>query len=177
MGKQGREEGGVATKHRAHPAQKVKVTLFDHLILCGRSFCAPPCVTSHISHNVTPCVTPIRYGRPDASLAEVEAAARAANAFDFITNLPDGFDTLVGRGEWRGEGRERGGSGAGGRGNGERLYTVGRGKWRGARRRGRGGGERKGEEEAAVGSGKRAGGKWGKGANAVRCWAALTPPT
>ncbi|MBX5481715.1 MAG: ATP-binding cassette domain-containing protein [Myxococcaceae bacterium] len=38
----------------------------------------------------------IRYGRPDASDAEIEAAARAANAHDFITGFPDGYRTLVG---------------------------------------------------------------------------------
>jgi ATP-binding cassette subfamily B protein len=38
----------------------------------------------------------IRYGRPDASDEEVEAAARAANAHDFISELPDGYETEVG---------------------------------------------------------------------------------
>ncbi len=38
----------------------------------------------------------IRYGRLDATDAEVEAAARAANAHDFIAALPDGYDTPVG---------------------------------------------------------------------------------
>jgi ATP-binding cassette subfamily B protein len=38
----------------------------------------------------------IRYGRPDASDAEVIEAARAANAHDFITGFPDGYDTMVG---------------------------------------------------------------------------------
>ncbi|MFM7204812.1 MAG: ABC transporter ATP-binding protein [Myxococcota bacterium] len=38
----------------------------------------------------------IRYGRPDATLAEVEAAARAANAHDFICSFPEGYKTLVG---------------------------------------------------------------------------------
>jgi ATP-binding cassette subfamily B protein len=38
----------------------------------------------------------IRYGRPDASDAEVEAAARAAFAHDFIVALPDGYRTFLG---------------------------------------------------------------------------------
>jgi len=38
----------------------------------------------------------IRFGRPDATEAEVEAAARAAAAHDFIAALPDGYDTYVG---------------------------------------------------------------------------------
>ncbi len=38
----------------------------------------------------------IRYGRLDASQAEVEAAAQAANAHEFITRMSDGYDTLVG---------------------------------------------------------------------------------
>ena len=38
----------------------------------------------------------IRYGRPQASLAEVQAAARAAYAEDFICELPLGYDTDLG---------------------------------------------------------------------------------
>ncbi len=38
----------------------------------------------------------IRYGRPDATDEEVEAAARAANAHDFISALPEGYATEVG---------------------------------------------------------------------------------
>jgi subfamily B ATP-binding cassette protein MsbA len=38
----------------------------------------------------------IRYGRLDASEAEVIEAARAANAHDFIDRLPDGYQTLLG---------------------------------------------------------------------------------
>lgn len=38
----------------------------------------------------------IRYGTPDATLADVIAAARAANAHDFVCRLPHGYDTVVG---------------------------------------------------------------------------------
>ena len=38
----------------------------------------------------------IRYGRLDASDAEIETAARAANADDFIRAFPEGYDTVVG---------------------------------------------------------------------------------
>lgn len=38
----------------------------------------------------------IAYGRPDASAEDVEAAARAAQAHGFITDLPEGYDTVVG---------------------------------------------------------------------------------
>ncbi len=38
----------------------------------------------------------IRFGRPDATDAEVEDAARAAAAHDFLTALPQGYDTFVG---------------------------------------------------------------------------------
>ncbi|XID94379.1 ABC transporter ATP-binding protein [Paenibacillaceae bacterium WGS1546] len=37
----------------------------------------------------------IRYGRPDATNAEVEAAARSVRAHDFIADLPNGYDTEV----------------------------------------------------------------------------------
>ncbi|MEN9840914.1 MAG: hypothetical protein RL376_714 [Verrucomicrobiota bacterium] len=38
----------------------------------------------------------IRLGRPEATPAEIEAAARAAYAHDFIKNLPEGYETVVG---------------------------------------------------------------------------------
>ena len=38
----------------------------------------------------------IAYGKPSAKMADVEAAAKAANAWSFISKLTDGLDTLVG---------------------------------------------------------------------------------
>lgn len=38
----------------------------------------------------------IRYGRPDASFEEVQEAAKEAEIYDDIMNMPDGFDTYVG---------------------------------------------------------------------------------
>ena len=38
----------------------------------------------------------ISYGRPDAEMDEIVAAAESAAAHDFIVSLPDGYDTLVG---------------------------------------------------------------------------------
>lgn len=40
----------------------------------------------------------IRFGKPDASNDEIEAAARAAEIHDFITSLPDGYETRAGEG-------------------------------------------------------------------------------
>jgi ATP-binding cassette subfamily B protein len=39
----------------------------------------------------------IRYGRPEANEDAVLAAAKAAQAHDFISSFPDGYDTLVGQ--------------------------------------------------------------------------------
>lgn len=38
----------------------------------------------------------IAYGRPDATPAEIEAAAKAAEAHDFVMALPDGYESIVG---------------------------------------------------------------------------------
>jgi ATP-binding cassette subfamily B protein len=40
----------------------------------------------------------VRFGRPDATDEEVEAACRLAQADDFVRALPDGYDTVVGEG-------------------------------------------------------------------------------
>jgi ABC-type multidrug transport system fused ATPase/permease subunit len=37
----------------------------------------------------------IAYGKPTATMAEIREAAAAANAHDFITSLPDGYQTQV----------------------------------------------------------------------------------
>ena len=49
----------------------------------------------------------IAYARPAATEAEIEAAARQANAHDFISHLPDGYDTQVGERGLRLSGGER----------------------------------------------------------------------
>ena len=49
----------------------------------------------------------IAYARPEASDAEVEAAARAANAHDFITRLPEGYATSAGEAGTRLSGGQR----------------------------------------------------------------------
>ncbi len=38
----------------------------------------------------------VAYGHPEASLEQIIAAAKAANAHDFIVGFPDGYDTMVG---------------------------------------------------------------------------------
>ncbi|MDQ3605780.1 MAG: ATP-binding cassette domain-containing protein, partial [Gemmatimonadota bacterium] len=38
----------------------------------------------------------IAYGRPEAAQAEIEAAAQAANAHEFIAEMPQGYDTVLG---------------------------------------------------------------------------------
>lgn len=40
----------------------------------------------------------LRWGKPDATQEELEVAARAAEAHEFICSLPAGYDTLLGRG-------------------------------------------------------------------------------
>lgn len=49
----------------------------------------------------------IAYGRPEASIEEIIAAARAADAHEFIAALPDGYDTRVGENGLRLSGGQR----------------------------------------------------------------------
>ena len=49
----------------------------------------------------------IKYGKPDATMDEIIAAAKAANAHDFIMRLPEGYETLVGIGSRSLSGGER----------------------------------------------------------------------
>lgn len=51
--------------------------------------------------------TNLTYARPDATQAEIESAARAANIHQFITELPDGYDTVVGERGYRLSGGEK----------------------------------------------------------------------
>jgi ATP-binding cassette, subfamily B, bacterial len=49
----------------------------------------------------------LRYARPEASDAEIEEAARAAQIHDLIAGLPDGYDTMVGSRGYRFSGGEK----------------------------------------------------------------------
>jgi ATP-binding cassette subfamily B protein len=51
--------------------------------------------------------TNLTYARMDATQAEIEAAARAANIHTFIMELPDGYDTIVGERGYRLSGGEK----------------------------------------------------------------------
>ena len=53
---------------------------------------------SSIRRHLLPAVADnIRYGRPDATPEEIVAAARLANAHDFIVRLPNGYETDIGQ--------------------------------------------------------------------------------
>jgi ATP-binding cassette subfamily B protein len=60
---------------------------------------------THLFHDTIR--TNLLYARLDASQAEVEAAARAANIHDFIMGLPDRYDTIVGERGYRLSGGEK----------------------------------------------------------------------
>ena len=60
---------------------------------------------THLFHDTIR--TNLLYARLDATQAEIEAAARAANIHDFIMGLPDGYDTIVGERGYRLSGGEK----------------------------------------------------------------------
>ncbi|GAB4573514.1 MAG: ABC transporter ATP-binding protein [Anaerolineae bacterium] len=60
---------------------------------------------THLFHDTIR--TNLLYARMDATQDEVEAACRAANIYDFIMGLPDGFDTIVGERGYRLSGGEK----------------------------------------------------------------------
>jgi ATP-binding cassette, subfamily B, bacterial len=49
----------------------------------------------------------LRFAKPDADDAEIEAAARAAQVHGLISSLPDGYDTVVGERGYRFSGGEK----------------------------------------------------------------------
>nr|MDQ3958594.1 ATP-binding cassette domain-containing protein [Actinomycetota bacterium] len=49
----------------------------------------------------------LRYGNPDATEAEIEAAARAAHIWERVAEMPDGFDTVVGERGYKMSGGEK----------------------------------------------------------------------
>lgn len=60
---------------------------------------------THLFHDTIR--TNLVYARLDATQAEIEAAAKAANIHDFIMELPDGYDTIVGERGYRLSGGEK----------------------------------------------------------------------
>jgi ATP-binding cassette subfamily B protein len=60
---------------------------------------------THLFHDTIR--TNLLYAKLDATQAELEAAARAANIHDFIASLPDGYDTIVGERGYRLSGGEK----------------------------------------------------------------------
>jgi len=60
---------------------------------------------THLFHDTIR--TNLLYAKLDATQAELEAAARAANIHDFVVSLPDGYDTIVGERGYRLSGGEK----------------------------------------------------------------------
>ena len=53
-------------------------------------------VNIHVAETRDQAIDNIRYGWLEAKLSEITAAAKAANAHDFIARLPNGYDTIIG---------------------------------------------------------------------------------
>ena len=60
---------------------------------------------THLFHDTIR--TNLTYAKMDATQAEIETAARAANIHDFVAGLPDGYDTIVGERGYRLSGGEK----------------------------------------------------------------------
>jgi len=85
---------------RFYDVQKGRITIdgidvrdLDKTVLrrnVGVAFQMPILFTGTIRENIC-------YGRPEATDEEVEAAARMAQAHDFIVEMPDGYDTVLGQ--------------------------------------------------------------------------------
>jgi len=60
---------------------------------------------THLFHDTIR--TNLTYAKMDATQAEIESAARAANIYDFVAGLPDGYDTIVGERGYRLSGGEK----------------------------------------------------------------------
>ena len=60
---------------------------------------------THLFHDTIR--TNLLYAKLDATQAELEAAARAANIHDFVVSLPEGYDTIVGERGYRLSGGEK----------------------------------------------------------------------
>ncbi|MBL8723852.1 MAG: ABC transporter ATP-binding protein [Planctomycetes bacterium] len=84
---------------RFHDPQRGQI-LVDGIDLCEVDLAEYRAHTAVVSQQPFLFNTSIReniaYGRPGASQAEIEAAARAANIHDFVLSLPQGYDTLAG---------------------------------------------------------------------------------
>lgn len=61
------------------------LTCSDHLVFTGYVGQEPTLFNDTIANNIA-------YGAPSATRQEIEEAARQANAYDFISNFPEGFD-------------------------------------------------------------------------------------
>jgi ATP-binding cassette subfamily B protein len=72
-------DGKAATEYGLHELRSQMALVPQEVLLFGGS----------IAENIA-------YGKPGATQAEIEAAARRANAHDFITQFPEGYGTLVG---------------------------------------------------------------------------------
>jgi ATP-binding cassette subfamily B protein len=84
---------------RLHPLRAGRITVDGHDIgeLTAHSLRRQVAVVQQDVHLFNDTVRAnIAYARPSATMEEVEAAARAAFAHDFIMSLPDGYDTMVG---------------------------------------------------------------------------------